>query len=446
MTYVMTRLINTSVFVCLLPVIIALTGCGDGANNPAKPTFKPIDESTAVFWDRQTKETGEFLRGLIDEYNQQRPQDMLPIKVEHIGGYTEIFRKVSASIQARALPSMAVSYESMTTEYIEAGAAMALDAWFTDPERGLSEAERADFFPVVLETNQYASFGGKMYSFPFAKSILMLYFNKKVLSACGYTTPPETWDAFLEQCRAVKAKTGKPAYALSVDCSTLDGWIYSMGGEIVKDQTTLFDSPESIRVFELIETLAEEELAYQISPGTFEDQAALYRGDVAFIFRTSSSRTGLKDLFGNRQDEWGIARVPQADPQNPHTLLFGPNICIFRTTDVQQQAAWDFVKYFTSPKMSVRWALGTGYMPIRKSSIDDPDLQKFWAEWPYNRAAFDCLPFAKPEPNLLGWQQIRNLVETAETEVMTQVKTGRQAALDLKEAADAVLAQNSRPS
>ncbi|HIJ65044.1 MAG TPA: ABC transporter substrate-binding protein [Candidatus Hydrogenedentes bacterium] len=401
--------------------------------------FKPIDATAATFWDRQTTESADLLRELAAEFNAQRQG--LPIKVEHIGGYSDIYRKVAASIQARALPSMAVGYESMTSEYVRSGAVVALDNLLTDPEAGLPLKEIEDFFPVVLDTNRYPDFDNKMYSFPFCKSVLMLYFNKRVLADAGIDEPPRTWEQFLEQCRKVKAKTGKFAYPVSVDCSTVDGMIYSMGGDVVSGRETRFDSPEARRVFELLETLAKEKLAYQIPPGSYDDEVALAQDQVAFVLRSSSGRTALERLMGNRRDKWGMTTIPQADPANPRTVLYGPNICIFDTTPEQKRIAWEFVKFFTSPEVSVRWALGTGYLPIRKSAAEDPALQAFWAQWEYNRAGFDCLAFARTEPNLAGWQEVRGLVENAETAILSGIQSAQDAATDLTRAADAVLAR-----
>lgn len=406
---------------------------------PPVRAFRPIDASNVTFWDRQTTESAELLRQLAEEFNANHPDT--PIKVEHIGGYTDIYRKVSASIQARTLPALAVGYESMTSEYVQAGAVALLDPFIKNPESGLGDDDLADFFPVVLETNRYPEFGGRMYSFPFCKSVLMMFFNKRVLAQAGIEDPPKTWDEFLDQCRNVKAKTGKSAYAVSVDCSTIDGMIYSMGGDLVLGRKTLFDSPQTLRVFELIETLAREKLAYQILPGTYEDEMALVQGQVAFIFRSSSGRTSLQRITGDAKDTWGMALIPQADPQNPRTVLYGPNVCIFNTTSEQQKVAWEFVKFFTSPNVSVRWALGTGYLPIRKSAAQDPAMQRFWAEWEYNRTAYDCLPFARSEPNLAGWQEVRGLVENAETAILSGVQSARQAVRELKQAADAALAE-----
>ena len=72
-------------------------------------------------------------------------------------------------------------------------------------------------------------------------------------------------------------------------------------------------------------------------------------------------------------------------------------------------------------------------------------MQKFFAEAPFNRAAFDSMQFARVEPNITGWQEVRKAVEDAETQVLTGLKTGKDAALALKAAADAILARHAAP-
>src|SRR5690606_8918500 len=125
------------------------------------------------------------------------------------------------------------------------------------------------------------------------------------------------------------------AYALHVDPSTIDGMIFSMGGDLVDGNKTLFDQPPSIKTFELIETLAKEKLCYQITPQTFDDEAAFAQGKIAFMLRTSSSRVSVLRLMEGKTEGWGIAPIPQADPNDPHTVLFGANVCIFSVPEAQ---------------------------------------------------------------------------------------------------------------
>lgn len=406
----------------------ALASCGRESASPSG--YAPIDGSHAVFWDRQTTETAALLQQITARFNESSGQ--LPVAIETTGNYGDIFQKVMAGIQARRLPAMAVSYESMTSQYAATGAVAPLDGLISDPERGLSAGDLADFFPAVLESNHYAAYGGAMLSFPFAKSVLMLYANHRVLREAGIETPPATWDEFLVQCRTVKAKTGKHAYAIAVDCSTISGMIFSMGGEVVKDGTLQYDQPASVKVFELLETLIQEDLAYQIPARTFDDETAFAGDRVAFTLRTSAGSANMAVAMGGKNDAWSINRIPQADPARPATILFGPNITLFKTGDAQEAASWAFTRYFTSPPVMKAWALATGYLPYRKSLASDPDVLAYWAAWPSNRAPYDCLAISRTEPNLAQWQQVRKAVEQAETSVLTDLKSGRDAALALQ--------------
>lgn len=432
----MNRIVSTLCAVALT----GLCGCGGPGGGEVGPTgFAPIDGASAVFWDRQTTETAALMADIAARYNATGPA--LPLKIETTGNYGEIYQKTMASIQARRLPAMAVSYESMTDQYATSGAVAALDGHVGDPARGLSEAELADFFPAVLESNRFSGHGGALLSFPLAKSVLMLYANHRVLREAGIAAPPATWAEFLDQCRAIKTKTGKHAIALSVDCSTVSALILSHGGEVMKDGVPQYDQPAAIQVFELLETLAKEELAYTIAARTFDDEAAFAANKIAFTLRTSAGSANMALAMGGKNDDWSLSRIPQADSARPATLLFGPNVTLFQVGADHEAAAWGFVKYFTSKEVMREWTLATGYVPIRKSIAEDPAVKAYFEAWPGNRAAFDCLPFARTEPNIAGWQQVRKLVEQAETAVLSGLKTGREAALALQAEAQVELAR-----
>jgi multiple sugar transport system substrate-binding protein len=407
------------------------------AQTPPAREFEPLDANAAVFWSRQTTESAELLRGLAEKFNAQ--SDGLDIKVVHAGSYADIYQKTSASIQAGVLPALSVAYENMTIEYVASGAVQSLEAFVTHPEYGLSETELADFFPVILKTNRYPQFGNELYSFPFAKSVLVMYFNREVMTKAGLETPPGTWDAFLQQCRQIKAKTGGYAYAMDVDASTFNAMIFSMGGEVYRDGKMLYDSPATVKALELLGTLTRERLAYQIPKGTFDDEAALAAGRVAFTLRTSAGKASVAQLFGGENARWGLARLPQADPEKPATVLFGSNVVVFNTTPAHEEVAWRFLTYFTSTEVCVEWALATGYLPMRKSAVQAPEMQAYFDRWAYNRVPYDSLGFAQSEPAIEGWQSVRSLAENAVTSVITGMQSPEAAAAELNAKANALL-------
>jgi multiple sugar transport system substrate-binding protein len=398
-------------------------GCG-GSNTG--DGYRPIDDSAAVMWVRQTTTAEELLNEIVDDFNAGR--DGLPVKIEYAGDYGDIYRKVSASIQARTLPGMTVAYESMTTEFAATGAVQQLDDLIADPDIGMPDAELADFFPGVLETNRYEALGGGMYSFPFSKAVLVMYFNRRVLTEAGLESPPATWDEFLAQSRQIKAKTGKAAYAIDIDCSTFDGFLMSRGGLIMNEDGQAFAGPEVLDVFTMFKTLIDEDLAYLTPPRTFEDRSAFSQDEVAFVFRSSSHLAPMGELMEGDRGAWGVAVIPQTNPAAPRTVLYGPNAVIFALGEEQVRTSWEFVRFFSRPENGVKWALGTGYLPVRKSAAELPELQAYWDEWAGHRVPYDCLEFARPEPNRAGWQEVRGLVETTLKDVLTGIKTPEEAA------------------
>jgi len=415
-----------------------LASCSAPLDQSKTSQFRPISPDFADLWDRQTTENADILGAIVDEFNQSHPA--VPVKVVQSGNYGDIYQKTTAAIKARALPAMAVAYGNMTVEYANEGAVVTLDAFIHDEEAGLSDDELADFFPSVLDQNRYPAFDNAMLSFPYTKAVLVMYFNTDVLGAAGITAPPSTWDEFLDACRQVKSKTGKYGISLDVDASTINAMIYSFGGEILMDGKPNYLSDAARSAFGVIDTLFREDLAFVNPPRTFGDQTAFGNDEIAFSFRPSSSLPYYK-LVKEGNDGWGVARIPQADPAHPATVLYGANVSVFHTSPDHERTAWEFLKYFNSPAVNARWAVATGYLPTRRSATREPALQAFWNEWKYNRVGFDCLEFARGEPNIAGWQVMRGLLEKAATEV-TSGMGGPDAALEkLQQAIDAEYAR-----
>ncbi len=425
----------------ILALMTALFVAGCGGEGPRAPAPSPgITEVT--FWHTQSAENAEALKKIISDFSRAHPD--IKITPQYTGGYTDLFRKMRAAISGGNMPDLAVAYESMVAEYASAGVVIALDEYISDPEHGLPKEKMADIFPGYIATNTFEEFGGKMLSFPFTKSNLMMYFNLDMIRKAGFEDRPKTWDEFLSQCRAIRKMTGRPAYALSVDPSTIDGMIYSFGGELyVREdgkRRTLFDSEASRNTFAVIETLAKEKLAFQINPGTYDDRDALSAERAAFMIRSSTSRPFLEDTIKDRF-EWGLSEIPHAEGVKPVTVMFGANICVFRSTPERQLAAWEFIKYFVSPKVTALWATETGYLPVRKTALNEEPYKSFAEAHPRNRAAFDVIPIARPEPNLAGWQEIRKHLDRAETSVITGLKTAAETVVELTEKSNKVLAR-----
>ncbi|MBU0495646.1 MAG: ABC transporter substrate-binding protein [Chloroflexi bacterium] len=402
---------------------------------PVEPTKEPAPpgKTSIVFWHTQSKANKALLDEMCADFTKETG---IIVRAEYVDGYTKLYQKIMASIQAGNAPDMAVAYESMVTEYMKAGAVVELDPYINDPEIGLTKADFDDIWPGYIETNKFPEYGNKMLSFPFTKSMLVMYYNADMLKAVGFDGAPKTWDEFQKACAAV-TKGDTIGYEIGIDASTIDGWIYSRGGVLLKDDLSgvRFNEQPGVDALQLIKDLVDAGTARQVAKA-YGDQQTFGAGQCAFTMGSTTGRPFYQTEVGGptvaegADFEWGIAVIPQLTAeQKPVTVMYGANITVFKTTPEKQEACWKFIKWFTEKEQTAKWAITSGYMPVRKSAAETDVVKAQLEASPQYRQAFDILPYSMPEPNILGWQDTRTFLQDALTAVITGQKTP-QAALD----------------
>ena len=66
-------------------------------------------------------------------------------------------------------------------------------------------------------------------------------------------------------------------------------------------------------------------------------------------------------------------------------------------SEEQQAAAFEFIEFATSPAITAWWSQQTGYMPVRKSAVELPELVAFYDENPQAKVAVEQLAMTKPQ-------------------------------------------------
>jgi sn-glycerol 3-phosphate transport system substrate-binding protein len=56
-----------------------------------------------------------------------------------------------------------------------------------------------------------------------------------------------------------------------------------------------------------------------------------------------------------------------------------------------------YIAYASSPESRAFWSQNTGYMPVRKSALDLPDMKAHFDAFPQFKTAVDQLPLTKPQ-------------------------------------------------
>lgn len=428
----------------LTPILftpLLLAGCLSGTprtGNTAQGTGASAGKTTLQFWHTRRGSQEKALKAICEEFERQNPG--VELEPRYQGNYGELNKKIRASAQAKSLPALTVAYEDQVAEYMKSGVVLPLDSLVTDSTNGMSAEDLADIPALYLNGNRYPQFGGQLLSFPFTKSNLVLYYNRSLMAKAGIQGPPKTWSELEKQSAAITAVTGRPAFAFSSDASTLDGMIYSFGGEVLADdgKHTLFDQPATVKVLELLQRMAKAKTLVEASG---DDTSSMFGSQLcAFTLNTSAGRVSMEERVKDSFD-WDLSIIPHADGVSPVTVMYGPNVCIFKGQPEAEAAAWKFVKYWVSPAVTARWARDTGYLPVRKSATALPEMQEFYRKNPRAWHVYEVLAHAKGEPTVLGWGEVRSELEKTASRVTGLGTSPAAAAVELKKASDRILAQ-----
>jgi ABC-type glycerol-3-phosphate transport system substrate-binding protein len=415
-------------------------GTGPGAGAPEVKFGEPV---SVTFWHHQTGVNAEALEEMVRRFNATNGKG-ITAKGEHQVGYTEIYQKAMASIQAGQPPELAVAYESMVAEYMKANAVVDLDDYASKGPLAYSKESLNDIFPAYLESNRYPQFNNKLLSFPFTKSLAVRYYNEDLFKSAGVTKYGQqggvmTFDDFKKGLAAVSKKdaSGRPTVYgenIAVDASYIDAFIYANGGALLNNDNSKvrFNEPAGVEVLDMWGQLVQAGSAYVAQGRDYQPDFGGQK--VAALHQSSSGRPFIKDFVvdpntGQERFKWGIGLIPQKDPAKPQTVMYGGNITVFRTTPLKQAASWEWIKFFMDRDQTVQWAIKSGYMPTRKSAAESADMKAHWEKEPQAKQAFDLTPSARPEPGIPAWQDVRTLLQNALTAVVTGKSTAK-AALD----------------
>jgi sn-glycerol 3-phosphate transport system substrate-binding protein len=138
--------------------------------------------------------------------------------------------------------------------------------------------------------------------------------------------------------------------------------------------------------------------------------------------------------------EWSIAPFPH-EAAKPIVGMYGPTLCVFKTTSQKQLAGWLFIKWFTEPEQAARWAIAANHFPVHKSAIETETMKAYFEENPLYEEAFGFLEYARMEPAVAGWQGIHDALYKAIVGVASSNMSPEEAIYRAVEEVEGILAE-----
>ncbi|HEV8535060.1 MAG TPA: extracellular solute-binding protein [Candidatus Limnocylindria bacterium] len=437
----------------LVTAIAALLvgACGPGEQaTPAASTDADITLSGPVqvtLWHNQTGVLAKGFNEMIADFNSTNGKGITVKAEDQSGGisYTGIYQKMLGAIQAGATPEMVVAVENQVADYAKAGAIVELDPYINSKKNGLTKESLADIYKPYLESTKYPQYGNRSLSFPFIKSLEVLYRNDDLAKELGFTALPKTWEEFEKQAKAAQKTdaSGKTTRwgSSTFSIETFLGQVVNRGGSIVKSDLSAvaFDGKEGLASLQLLERCINDGWCY--IPKAFDWQDRFAEGNLLYVGATSTSIGFIIDTLKGKPLNWSVVPWPDGGG-SAKQIQFGGVVAITKSTPEKQLASWEFLKWFSDSKQTAKWASLSGYMPLRASAANDQALKDYWTRRPQSKQAFDLIPLSVAGPSIRGYQEIRSAVDEMQTKITTKKAKAEDALRDAATKANNILKDN----
>lgn len=407
----------------LLAVVLALAGCKGGGEKPTTgpPTRAPGEAITLEFWYSLGGSSGEAVEALVAEFN--RAHSDIKVNATYQGGYAEIMAKVWSAVYAKeTLPH--VAHVGAAPLLGDTGAIVPITD-FTDGANGIDRSLIREAFW------DYNSAQGKIWSMPFNNSVPLLYYNRDLFVRAGLDpdSPPKTWEEVIAYGKALTKDTDGNGeidqWGFNTHTDThwyLSAMFLENGAQIISDDETevLYASPQAVEMLELWGELVTEHMV--MPPAQHNEAKSDFLAGKLGMFLASSAN--LPSFLEEAAFQLGVAPLPSVDGKEPVEPIGGASLVIFQNEDpAVLDAAWEFVKWMTSPQSSLHLSTSTGYVPIYKDALDWPELAGYLEDNPLSRVPIEALEYSYAIPVFvsLGTSdgQLRKAVESVELEAAT---------------------------
>jgi len=362
--------------------------------------------TTLTFWHYWDGVNGSKLEGLVSRFNKENPD--IIVKSVFVPG-SDLLSKLQTAILSGRNPDIAISDIIGVPLIVQTGKIVNLTPLITRDKYPLE-----DFYERQLV---YGKKGDALYSLPVSTSNLGLFWNKELFAKAGLdpNMPPKAWKELVKYGKIIKEKTGKWGYELFTQGGEGTTWqwqvfLWEAGGDFLDPstnyRTAVFNSEAGVKALQFWVDLVNK---YKISP--IAPWGLFGRGEAAMVMDGS----WMVQFFPMQVNfELGAAPFPVPENGRPATNMGGEQIFIFKTNREKQEAAWKFVKWFTSTPIQVEWDKATGFIPVKASVANN----KSYISYVKNTRRL-LLPFVESQKNAFArppvkeYPQISDIISRA---------------------------------
>ncbi|MBB3994758.1 sn-glycerol 3-phosphate transport system substrate-binding protein [Sulfitobacter undariae] len=344
-----------------------------------------------------------IISGMITEFNETH--DGVEVEAIYSGSYDNTEQKVITSLGVGEPPSLWLPINSALQTFL------GLDAIEDLTEQAKSDDIYDDFISGFIDTTVSED---RLYGLSFQASTPVLYYNKDAFAERGIENAPVTWDDLLETAKALTIRDGDALkrWGLIIGGGWHD-WMFEaycrQNGLVPweKDKV-LWDRPEAVEALNFWKTMVDAGCMPKASTwqGAANDFMA---GTTAMLYHSTGSLTNLRK---SSPFEVGVAFMPKKKTFGA-AQGGGPIMIAKKQSDAKKEAAWTFARWMTNTQNQAAWGEATGYLAVRKSSWEQPEMQAYLKEVPQAKVALDQAAYSGAFLQVPAYSRARDVLKSA---------------------------------
>ncbi len=371
----------------------ACSGGGSGSGSGDAPDADALEDSdeevTVSFWHSMDGTNGETLDELTEDFNAQHEGEIV-VEPVFQGDYDDAITKYKAAVQSSSTPSMVQIYDI--------GSQFMMDSETVTPMQSFIDRDDYDTSDIQPNIAGYYTVNDEMWSMPFNTSMPVMYYNKTLFEEAGLDPedPPLTLDEVQEAAEALSKQNDGPAefgfnaavYGWFVEqeiasngdlyCSPDNG----RGEEHASEFS--FDNPGAVEFVDWWADMVDDGIAGNTGRDTGDAQDAFKSGTIGISLESTGALGGMKEAADAQDFELGVGYFPRIEENEFGPIIGGASLYVIgeEHSDAEQEAAWQFVQFLGEPANQATWHTGTGYFPVSRAALDEPEDVEWREEFP----------------------------------------------------------------
>ncbi|KUL95736.1 ABC transporter substrate-binding protein [Bosea sp. WAO] len=420
-----------------------MTGAMALAGSVAMPALARAQQAAEISFFYPVAVGGPITK-LIDAYASGFAGENASLKVNPIyaGTYQETIVKALTAHKSGTPPVLSVLLSTDMFTLIDEDAIVPFDEFVKTDE---DKKWLASFFPGFMENSQT---GGKTWGIPFQRSTVVLYWNKELFKEAGLDpeTPPKTWAeqlAFAQKLTKRDAAGNVTQWGIQIPSSGFPYWLFqglsTQAGSILANPAgdkTDYANPAVVEALQYWVDLAQKHKVHP--PGIVEwgtTPRDFFERKVAMMWTTTGNLTNVRT---NAKFPFGVGLLPAGKRLGSPTG--GGNFYISKkASKAEQEAAFKFVRWITTPERAAQWSIDTGYVAVRPDSYETAAMKKYAADFPAALVARDQLPHAVAELSTHENQRVTKALNDGLQAALTGTKAPQKAMEDAQAEAERIL-------